>query len=482
MNRGRSKNLKGSTKRAAFGRPAIDRAQFCTAGQARYGAANGFKTAPRLSLTASLLGRTRPTLRLTRCALALVAAVWMAAILQAAEPAEPMPAARLILTSKELRQEMSPRNHAIYWKPQGVEMIKSGGYSADNGQTWVSYPQQPDFDSRLPHGYRRESFPLYADPTNGWVLKIVPSMDTPGLDPSIIEPPIALETYYFRYRVSIDGGRNWLFDEPMVQRGKTEANPFDGVYKGKNGFFMGDVGSQLIRARSGQILIPAQACKLGPDGKLVSPGGGFTYTDVVIILGTWRDDHRLDWEISAAIEADPARSTRGMIEPTLAELPDGRIFCVMRGSNGGSRDPQYQLPSYRWWSVSDDGGRHWSKPKPWSWDNGELFFSPSSMSQLLKHSSGHIFWIGNISETNCQGNHPRYPLVIGQVDPHSLRLIRSSILQVDTRQADEPPINLSHWWGLEDRHSGDVIIVGARHSADYKSSTPVQYVIGVGQP
>ena len=54
--------------RAGFGRPAIDLAQFCTAGQARYGTANGLETAPGLSLPASLLGRTRPTLRLTRCA------------------------------------------------------------------------------------------------------------------------------------------------------------------------------------------------------------------------------------------------------------------------------------------------------------------------------------------------------------------------------------------------------------------------------
>ena len=34
-----------------------------------------------------------------------------------------------------------------------------------------------------------------------------------------------------------------------------------------------------------------------------------------------------------AIKANPARATRGMDEPTLAQLADGRILVVMRGSN-----------------------------------------------------------------------------------------------------------------------------------------------------
>ncbi len=186
-------------------------------------------------------------------------------------------------------------------------MIKAGGgFSLDNGRTWAARPVNPDFDRALPHGYRREPFPLFVDPANGKIIQLVPSLDTPGLDPRIVEPPIALEAYYLRYRVSIDGGRTFLFDEPVVQKGKTAENPFDGVYRGKNGIFMGDVGSQIIRTRAGQIIIPAQACKLGPDGKLSNPGGGWTYTDVILILGSWRADNRLEWAISQPIEGDPS--------------------------------------------------------------------------------------------------------------------------------------------------------------------------------
>ena len=245
---------------------------------------------------------------------------------------------------------------------------------------------------------------------------------------------------------------------------------------------MGDVGSQLIRTKAGRIIIPAQACKLGPDGKLSSPGGGFTYTDAIMIIGRWTGDNRIEWETGQPIEGDPARSTRGLIEPTVAEMPDGRLLCVMRGSNGGSQDADFRIPSYRWCSVSKDGGYHWSRPEPWTYDDGQPFYSPSSMSQLLRHSSGRYFWLGNVSAENCRGNDPRYPLVIGQVGAKSLRLVRKTLLVVDTKRPDEPGVNLSHWWAHEDRQTHDIVIAGARYSVGYQETHPWLWRVGVEAP
>ncbi|MCX6994200.1 MAG: sialidase family protein [Kiritimatiellaeota bacterium] len=388
----------------------------------------------------------------------------------------------IVLKSVEHPSASSPLSGASYLKCAGVEMVRNGGSSPDNGRTWKNLPPNPDFDGKLPHGYRREKMPPFVDPENGRIVSIVASMDTPGLDPKIIEPPVALETYYLRYRVSVDGGKTYLFDEPVVQQGKTPENPFDGVFRGKNGIFLGDCGSQTIRTRRGDIIVPAQACRLGPDGKLANPGGGWTWTDTVMVIGRWVPDNRLEWRASEPIVGDPARSTRGMIEPTLAELTDGRILCVMRGSNGGSKDPDCKLPSYRWFAVSSDGGFHWSEPEPWTYEDGTPFYSPSSMSQLLKHSSGRIFWIGNLSETNCRANDPRYPLVIGEVDRKTLRLIRKSVLTIDTKLPEESGLNLSHFWGLEDRETKDIVIVGNRHRDKYldeATSPPVVYRIAV---
>jgi len=71
-------------------------------------------------------------------------------------------------------------------------------------------------------------------------------------------------------------------------------------------------------------------------------------------------------------------------------------------------------------SVSNYGGETWTKPEPWCFEDGELFFSPSSMSSLFKHSSGRCLWAGNISKENCKANNPRRPLVIAEVNAKTL--------------------------------------------------------------
>jgi hypothetical protein len=382
-------------------------------------------------------------------------------------------AARLTLRATEAA---APLREAMYVAPSGAAMIRPGGWtSADNGRTWTQRGTSPDFDGALPFGYRRNLYPLFVDAVNGRVLQIVLSLDTPGLDPTIDEPPVGQEEYYLRYRVSDDGGATFLLDEPIAAESPT------GAKAEMQGIYLGDIGSQPIRTRQGRIVVPAQVSPRNADGSLANPGGGWTYTDVVMLLGSWQDNGRLRWTLSERIEGDPARSTRGMIEPTVAEMANGRLLCVMRGSNGCAHDPEFKIASHKWRATSDDGGETWTTPEPWTYDDGEAFYSPSSMSQLLRHSSGRTFWIGNISPTNCRENDPRYPLMIGEVDPQTLRLVRSSVLVVDTKRANEASLNLSHWWGVEDRETREIVLAGARYAGDYKSSTPVTYRVGVDE-
>ena len=286
-----------------------------------------------------------------------------------------------------------------------------------------------------------------------------------------------------RYRVSVDGWRSWLFDEPIVQAGGfTARHPFEGSLGWQNALYLGDLGCIPIVTRTGKVLVPAQMTPLGPDGKLWNPGGGWTYTDVLVLIGTWTKDRRLAWHASQRVIGDPKRSTRGMIEPTLAEFPDGRILMVMRGSNGGKADPRQELPSYKWFAVSQDGGETWSTPAPWTFADGQPFFSPSSMSTLFRHSSGRHFWAGNLSEQNCQGNLPRWPLVVGEVDPRSLMLIRSSLLTVDTRRGEDKDrgrLDLSHLTLLEDRGSREIILTYPRSYNAYKSNEWATVRLGV---
>jgi hypothetical protein len=333
---------------------------------------------------------------------------------------------------------------------------------------------RPDFNAGLPRGYRREPVTSALDPSTGRLITIINAMDTPGLDPNLVEPPVAQETYYLRYRVSADGGQSWQFDEPIVQGGNFAArHPFDGIWVGKNAIYLGDLGCLPIVTRAGSVLVPAQITPLGPDGKLWNPGGGWTYTDVLVLIGTWTNGNRLSWRASQRVVGDPKRTTRGVIEPTLAEFKDGSILMVMRGSNGGKADPRHELPSYKWFAVSQDGGESWSTPAPWTFEDGQVFFSPSAMSALFRHSSGRCFWAGNLSVTNCQGNLPRWPLVVGEVHPDSLKLIRSSVLTVDTHRPEDENrgrLDLSHLTLLEDRATKQIILAYPRSYGAYKSN------------
>jgi hypothetical protein len=144
---------------------------------------------------------------------------------------------------------------------------------------------------------------------------------------------------------------------------------------------------------------------------------------------------------------------------------------VMRGSNGGTADPRYELPSHKWYAVSRDGGETWTTPEPWGYDDGELFFSPSSMSTLFCHSSGRCFWVGNLTPANCRANSPRWPLVIGEVDPRTLKLRRQSVLTLDTEQPEDCTqgrLDLSHFTLLEDRETGEILVTCPRAHDSYR--------------
>jgi hypothetical protein len=380
----------------------------------------------------------------------------------------------LRLVNRSLSAEAPGLYNAVCPERSGARLRSGDRVSTNSGRTWKPEPMQPDFAAGLPHGYRREPTTSALDPLTGRLITIVNAMDTPGLDPNVIEPPIAQETYYLRYRVSADSGKTWLFDEPIVQAGSfTTRHPFDGVWVGTNAIYLGDLGCIPIITRTGKVLVPAQLTPLGPDGQLWNPGGGWTYTDVLVLMGTWTNGQRLAWHASQRVAGDPKRTTRGLIEPTLAEFPDGRILMIMRGSNGGKADPRHELPSYKWFAVSQDGGETWSTPAPWTFADGQAFFSPSSMSTLFRHSSGRYFWAGNLSEQNCQGNLPRWPLVMGEVDPRTLKLVRSSLLTVDTQHAEDKTrgrLDLSHYTLLEDWESKEIILAYPRSYNAYKSN------------
>jgi len=310
--------------------------------------------------------------------------------------------------------------------------------SADHGQTWIDTEKWKSVKPRS-DGQERRLF-IYGsffDPRNGRLLFLgnegVLRNDHP-LDGQTNNYPI--------YRASNDGGRTWLFEERVIQTGKgfTKERPFEGVRIGSNSL---TVSNALTHGSDGAVVVPVQVSHAGPDGKLYRPPGAYTYLDAAVLIGKWRDDGRLDWQLSQRLNLPPDKSLRGIFEPTVAEFPDGRMLMVCRSNSGR-----------KWFSVSSDGGLTWAKPDVWRYSDGTLFYSPSSISRLIRHSGGEYCWIGNISPDHPRGNAPRYPLVIGRVDPKSLCLIRESVTTIDTRGPDDVAgLQLSNFCVHEDRRT-----------------------------
>ena len=96
---------------------------------------------------------------------------------------------------------------------------------------------------------------------------------------------------------------------------------------------------------------------------------------------------------------------------------------------------------------------------PWTYHDKSSFYSPSSCSQLINHSDGKLYWLGNITPTNPRGNRPRYPFVIGEVDRESGLLIRDSVRTVDDKTPeDDPLLTLSNFYAREDRQTKGIAI------------------------
>ncbi|HNC99054.1 MAG TPA: hypothetical protein PKW90_23165, partial [Myxococcota bacterium] len=86
---------------------------------------------------------------------------------------------------------------------------------------------------------------------------------------------------------------------------------------------------------------------------------------------------------------------------------------------------------------------------------GTPFYSPSSIHRMLRHGvTGKLYWIGNLCAEPPRGNHPRYPLVIAEVDETAAALRRETVTVIDDRHAHEgADVQLSNFSLLEDRET-----------------------------
>ncbi|MCA9102732.1 MAG: exo-alpha-sialidase [Planctomycetales bacterium] len=141
---------------------------------------------------------------------------------------------------------------------------------------------------------------------------------------------------------------------------------------------------RAVRLSSGRALLPAH----GPyDEKYIGGRpyrGGDLHAFVFI-----SDDGFRTWRRSAESMTAPGR---GCHEPTIVELDDGRLYCLLRNTN------QRQYVSY-----SADGGDHWTKPAPTELPSPE---SPALVKRIPATGDLLLLW-NNVASSS---NWPRTPL------------------------------------------------------------------------
>jgi hypothetical protein len=259
--------------------------------------------------------------------------------------------------------------------------------------------------------------------------------------------------WYLKYRVYTDKGMALNRNRQIIHRGPEydEDHFMPGITVGENCMMIGGWGGTPVWRDDGVFLLPVQTTIPGENGGFYNPGAGYTWTDSHVLFGETQIDGTIIWSISEPVKGDPETTTRGMVEPTIAKLNNGSILMVMRGSN----DAEPELPGYKWASWSRDGGVTWSEPQPWTYSDGSDFYSPSSMSQLLEWGDGRLFWAGNISEDNPRGNHPRFPLVMAEVDRETGLLKHDTLAVIADREDDESEyLQYSNFYCRENRETG----------------------------
>ncbi len=310
-------------------------------------------------------------------------------------------------------------------------------FSDDNGRTWSDYRPVVNANRTLKGLLVQEggSCRLY-DTAAGVLLEAWVRVIRSGR-------AYNSQTYY---HLSRDGGRTWNALKQLRYEDGEDFDPDDPL---KPGYIKRNQGTptDMIRHSNGTVLIclgHANAPDDPDNDKRPEKAGAMCF------IGRWnagKDDY--DWTAGKRITGSPTITSRGMAEPSIAELKGGRVLMLLRGSD------TLQTPGRRWYAVSPDGGATFSDIRELKYEDGSSFYTPSTMCGLIRHSvTGKLYYFGNISPKPPSGNWPRYPLIIAEVEETIPALKCNTVTVVDDRRPDQSDhIQFSNFSLLENRET-----------------------------
>lgn len=243
------------------------------------------------------------------------------------------------------------------------------------------------------------------------------------------------------------------------------------AYTDNNRAYLG-LGVDVLE--NGEIIFPIgasmHACLRirGLDAAEIFPSCSEIMHGLIVVRGIFNESRgHYDLTFSRPIVISDLKSSRGVDEPAAIMLPSGRILAVFRGSNVENKNWNTRIepgtPAHKWYCYSDDGGRTFTDPVPWHFDNREVFYSAATISAFVRSiKNDKIYWIGNISDHATYGNFPRHPLIIAQVDDRGL-LMKDTLTTIDKREdGDSDKLQLSNFSIIQDRETGMIEVYLAK--------------------
>ena len=334
-------------------------------------------------------------------------------------------------------------------------------FSTDNGRTWADFQAVEDHSPELKG---LGGGPTVYDPNSGVLVGMFMRQYSLG----------TTWNNFTYYRYSRDFGRTWTKPKQLTYEPGEEfdqKNPLKPGFLQKNQAYR---GCNIEICRNG-TLVHCVAFANAPNDpnndKQTWRMGSLCF------VGKWdpkAEDY--NWKAGKRVEISPDVSSRGLMEPEVAELKDGRLLVVWRGSDTP------KTPGRKWFSISKDGGLTLTDPAEWKYDDGSQFYSPSAWHRMLRHSvSGKLYWFGNICPEPPEGNWPRYPLIIAEVDEKTAALKRSTVTAIDDRKPGQSNrLQFSNFSLLENRETHELemlLTIYSEDPSDWRNADCYKYTL-----
>jgi len=298
--------------------------------------------------------------------------------------------------------------------------------SDDNGVSWEKGEILWDDRSGY-NGAKEFSKPVYClDPNNGLLLELSANSlvnSCEGTHQFSGALNLVARTFRMYYRFSADGGRSWSPVKQVIHKGNQfdSENWMPGITYGFNSVRYGM--PRFAVNDDGEIIIPV-------DKLLTFENQRDTrYTDhgmaivAGFLRGKWKNDSSdIEWETSEFLDAPEQPS--GPCEADIVSLGGNTLFSTFRSMGC----EELGKPSIRMWSLSEDGGKAWSKLVPFTYDDGSTVWAAAAPSQFIQSPvTGKIYWVANIQDEPVYSAYPRSPLSIAEFDPGKRCLIRATV-------------------------------------------------------